>query len=59
MYKSTSTAPNKYPASAEKTTLTDNLIFVISLKSEIIEALGIDVFTVLNTSDFIALAKIL
>lgn len=52
-------APSKYPASAENTTLTESLIFVISLKSEIIEA-GLTLeFTVLNTSDFIASAKIL
>jgi len=29
--------PNKYPAIDEKTTLTESLILVISLKSEIIE----------------------
>jgi hypothetical protein len=59
LYTSTSTAPSKYPATAEKTTLTDNLIFVISLKSEITDPLGTDVFNVLNTRDFIAFAKIL
>lgn len=34
MKKSTLSTPNKYPAIDENTTLTDSLIFVISLKSE-------------------------
>ena len=36
--KSTVFTPIKYPAIDEKTTLTESLILVISLKSEIIEA---------------------
>lgn len=42
--KSTVCTPIKYPARDEKTTLTESLILVISLKSEIIEAVVTEEF---------------
>lgn len=52
--KSTTSTPNKYPASDEKTTLIDRRIFVISLKSEITEGTTTEVFVLLKTILLIA-----
>ena len=48
MYPLTVSAPNKYPASDENTTLNESRIFVISLKSEIIEVFGKEEFETLD-----------
>ena len=46
---STTSAPRRYPAIEEKTTLTANLTLVISLKLDIAEAIVIDELVLLNS----------
>jgi len=48
--KSTTSAPRRYPAIEEKTTLTANLILVISLKLDIAEVIVIDELVLLKSN---------